>query len=83
MIQPLHDTVLMKLEPKDEFKHGIILLEKDAPEQAEVLFVGLGVRDVKVGDVVMFNKYSTSNITIDKVEYLSIPESDIWCVVEK
>lgn len=82
MIQPLNDIVLMKLEPKDEAKNGIFLLEKGEQEQAEVLFVGNKVHDVKVGDVVMYNKYSTSRVTIENIEYLSIPESDIWCVVE-
>ncbi|MDD5423467.1 MAG: co-chaperone GroES [Candidatus Omnitrophota bacterium] len=93
-IQPLADRIVVKvLEAKDVTKGGIVLPDtaKEKPQEAEVMFVGKGkVSDegktippeVKVGDKVLFGKYTGTEITIDSKEYLILKEDDILAIVK-
>ncbi|PIU08997.1 MAG: co-chaperone GroES [Candidatus Moranbacteria bacterium CG_4_8_14_3_um_filter_34_16] len=93
-IKPLHDNVVVKPAGVEEITaSGIFLPEtadKEKPEQGEVVAVGPGKffengqlipMSVKVGDKVMFKKYSPDEIKIDKKEYLLISESDILAIL--
>jgi chaperonin GroES len=93
-VRPLHDRVIVKRLPEEEVtKGGIIIPDsaKEKPIQGEVVAVGTGklleggqVRalDVKVGDRVMFGKYSGSEIKVDGVENLILREDEILAVIE-
>jgi chaperonin GroES len=93
-IRPLHDRVIVKRLPEEEVtKGGIIIPDsaKEKPIQGEIVAVGTGklleggaVRalDVKVGDRVMFGKYSGSEIKVDGVETLILREDEILAVIE-
>ncbi len=87
-VTPLHDRVLVKrLEEKETVKGGIIIPDsaKEKPMEGEVMAVGEGKRekgervplDVKVGDRILFGKYSGSEIKIDDQEYLILREEEI------
>jgi chaperonin GroES len=92
-IRPLHDRVVVKrLEEERKSAGGILIPDAAAekPDQGEVIAVGNGkiledgkVRplDVKVGDRVLFGKYSGSTVKVDGVEYLVMREEDIMGVV--
>ncbi len=94
-LRPLGDRVIVKPVAKEEMtKAGIILpdtVDKERPEQGEVIAVGPGkmlengsraALSVKVGDKVVFKKYSPDEVKIENVEYLVISESDIMAVIE-
>lgn len=94
-LRPLNDKVIIKpIEDDEKTKAGIILpetAEKEKPEKGEVVAVGPGKllengtrapMSVKVGDKVIFKKYSPDEIKIDKEEYLVIDESDIIGIIE-
>ncbi|HHU28426.1 TPA: co-chaperone GroES [bacterium] len=91
MLQPLHDNVVLKKEKAEKkTASGIILTTevKDQPAIAEVIAVGEGTLvdgklvplSVKVGDKVVYKKYSTTELKIDEEEYLIIAEKDILAV---
>ena len=94
-IRPLHDRVLIKrVEEEQKTKGGIIIPDtaKEKPIEGEVIAVGNGkvledgkVRalDVKVGDRVLFGKYSGTEVKIDGEERLILREDDILGVLEK
>ena len=91
--QPLHDRVLLRrLESDSKTSGGIIIPDtvKEKPAQAEVVSVGTGARDehgkmqplaVSVGDLVLFSKWSGSEVTIDGEELLVVKESDIMGII--
>ena len=93
--RPLHDRVLVKrVEEEQKTKGGIIIPDtaKEKPMQGEVLAVGPGVRnekgelvelDVRVGDRVLFGKWSGTEVKIDGDELLIMKESDIMGVLEE
>jgi chaperonin GroES len=93
-LRPLADRVVVKvLESEEKTKGGIFLPDtaKEKPQQAKVVAVGPGKTlengskssvDVKEGDVVLFAKYSGTEVKVDGVEYLVIAEKDILAVVE-
>ena len=94
-LKPLHDNVVVKpLGEEETTKSGIVLpdtADKEKPERGEVLFVGPGKRlengnlspmNVKIGDKVIFKKYSPDEIKIDDQEYLLISENDILAILE-
>jgi len=94
-IKPLGDRVVLKSLPEEEVTKGGIILpdtaEKEKPEQAEVVAVGPGKMlddgkrsemEVKVGDKVIFSKYSPTEIKLDGEEYLIVGEEDILGVIE-
>jgi chaperonin GroES len=94
-LRPLHDRVIVKrLEEEKKTASGIVIPDSAAekPDQGEVLAVGTGkvgddgkVRpmDVKLGDRVLFGKYSGSTVKIDGDELLVMREEDIMAVVSK
>ena len=94
-LRPLHDRVIVKrLDQETKTASGLIIPETAAekPDQGEVLAVGNGkilddgkVRplDVKVGDRVLFGKYSGSAAKIDGIELLVMREEDIMAIVQK
>ncbi len=94
-IRPLHDRVVVKrLEQETKTASGIVLPDAAAekPDQGEVVAVGNGkiledgkVRplDVKVGDRVLFGKYSGQAVKVDGEEVLVMREDDIMAIVEK
>lgn len=93
--KPLRDRVLVKYSEEAERTAGGLYIPdtaKEKPQKGEVVAVGPGrVTDdgklqpisVKVGDAVLFDKYSGSKVTMDNVEYLIIREEDILGIVEK
>ena len=94
-LKPLHDHVIVKAITEDEVtKAGIVLpdtVDKEKPEKGEVVAVGPGkIMDngqrapmsVKVGEKVMFKKYSPDEIKVDDEEYLVISEGDIMAILE-
>ena len=90
--RPLHDRVLIKVLDSDEkTKGGIIIPDtaKEKPQEGEVVAVGPGGKtedgkiikmDVKVGDRVLFGKWSGTEVKIDGKEYSIMKESDIMGV---
>ena len=91
-ITPLHDRVLVRrLEEKETAKGGIIIPDtaKEKPHEGEVIAVGVGKMekghrsplDVKVGDRILFGKYTGNDITIDDQEYLILREDEILAKV--
>jgi len=92
--RPLHDRVLVRrLEEDTRTAGGIIIPDtaKEKPMQGEVLAVGAGARnekgelialDVKIGDRVLFGKWSGTEVTIDGEELVIMKESDIMGVIE-
>ncbi len=95
-IRPLHDRILVKrIEEKEQVQGGIIIPDtaKEKPQEGEVLAVGPGKRneegklipmDVKVGDRVLFGKYSGSEVPVklDGEDLLIIREDEILGVIE-
>ena len=91
--RPLHDRVIVKrLEEERKTASGIVIPDTAAekPDQGEILAVGNGKiledgslrpLDVKVGDRILFGKYSGSTARIDNVEYLVMREEDIMGIV--
>ncbi|HEX9392755.1 MAG TPA: co-chaperone GroES [Usitatibacteraceae bacterium] len=94
-LRPLHDRVIVKrLEEERKTASGIVIPDTVAekPDQGEILAVGNGkvgedgkVRtlDVKVGDKVLFGKYSGQTVKVDGEELLVMREEDIMAVVGK
>ncbi len=92
-IRPLHDRVIVKrLDEERKSAGGIVIPDNVAekPDQGEVIAVGPGKRndegkreplDVKVGDRILFGKYSGSSVKIEGTEYLVMREEDIMGVV--
>jgi chaperonin GroES len=92
-IRPLHDRVVVKrLEQEQKSAGGIVIPDNAAekPDQGEIVAVGNGkiledgkVRplDVKVGDRILFGKYSGQSVKVEGTEYLVMREDDIMGVV--
>lgn len=92
--RPLHDRVLVRrLEEDEKTPGGIIIPDtaKEKPMQGEILAVGPGARnekgeiaplDVRVGDRILFGKWSGTEVKIDGDELLIMKESDIMGVTE-
>ncbi len=94
-VRPLGDRVVVKpAEREEKTKGGIFLPDtatKERPQEGQVLAVGEGRRDdsgklvpmnVKVGDRVLFAKYSGTEFKIDDVEYLILAEKDILGIIQ-
>ncbi|MCY6355837.1 co-chaperone GroES [Clostridium sp. ZS2-4] len=92
-IRPLGDRVVIKrLEAEETTKSGIVLpgSAKERPQEAEVVAVGPGgvvdgkeiKMEVKVGDKVLFSKYSGTEVKMDGEEYTILRQNDILAVVE-
>ena len=87
-IKPLADRVLILPAPAEEKTIGGIIIPdraKEKPLQGEVLAVGNGTKDeemiLKVGDTVLYGKYSGTEIEHDGVKYLMMPQSDVLAVL--
>jgi chaperonin GroES len=93
--RPLHDRVVVKrIDAEEKSAGGIIIPDtaKEKPQQGEVIAVGPGGRDeagklvpidVKVGDRVLFGKWSGTEVKLDAVEYLIMKESDLMGVLDE
>ena len=92
--RPLHDRVVVRRIEEDERTRGGIIIPdtaKEKPQQGEVVAVGPGKfderggaripMDVKVGDKVLYGKYSGTEVTVDNEQYLILRESDVLAVV--
>lgn len=94
MIRPLGDRVVVKPLPSEEVtKSGIVLPDtaKEKPQQGEVVAVGSGrlldngqrvAIDLKVGDKILFSKYSGNEVKLNDVDYLIMREMDVLGVIE-
>jgi chaperonin GroES len=92
--RPLHDRVVVKrIEAEEKSAGGIIIPDtaKEKPQQGEVIAVGPGGRDetgklipidLRVGDRVLFGKWSGTEVKLDGEEYLIVKESDVMGVLE-
>jgi chaperonin GroES len=92
--RPLHDRILVRrVDSEEKTKGGIIIPDtaKEKPQEGEVIAVGPGARseqgqiqalDVKVGDRILFGKWSGSEIKIDGEDLLIMKESDVMGVIE-
>jgi chaperonin GroES len=87
--RPLHDRILVKRIEEQEVKKGGIIIPdtaKEKPQEGKVVAVGGGKvseegkkipLDVKVGDRILFGKYSGSEVTVEDEEYLILREEDV------
>lgn len=91
-LQPLHDRIIVKpAEAEETTKGGIILPDtaKEKPMQGEIVAAGKGKVEngnmiemqVKVGDKVLYGKYSGTEINVDGEELLMMRESDVFAVI--
>src|SRR5437016_9446628 len=95
VFRPLHDRVVIRrVEAEEKTSGGIIIPDtaKEKPMEGEIVAIGPGARgedgklhalDVKVGDRVLFGKWSGTEIKIDGEELVIMKESDIMGIVEK
>ncbi len=93
-LKPLHDRVIVKpLKENEMTKSGIILPDtsKEKPERGEVMAAGPGrlldngtraEMSVKVGNKILFKKYSPDEVKIDGQEYLILDEREILAIIE-
>ena len=93
--RPLHDRVVIRRAEGDtKSKGGIIIPDnaKEKPQEGEVIAVGPGSRDesgklipldVKAGDLILFGKWSGTEVKIDGEELLIMKETDIMGIIEK
>jgi len=93
-IRPLQDRIIVKrLEEEEKTKGGIIIPDsaKEKPQEGKVIAVGKGKLtedgkliplDVKVGDRILFGKYSGTEVKIEGEEHLIMREEDILGVIE-
>jgi chaperonin GroES len=92
--RPLHDRVVVKrIDAEEKTAGGIIIPDtaKEKPSQGEIIAVGPGGRDengklipidLKVGDIVLFGKWSGTEVKIDGQDLLIMKESDVMGVIE-
>ena len=93
-LKPLGGKVIVEiLKAEDKTKGGIIIPDtaKEKPQEAKVIAVGSGktlengkvvAPDVKAGDIIIFGKYSGSEVKVDDKEYLIIDSDDILAIVK-
>jgi chaperonin GroES len=93
--RPLHDRVLVQpLDGEEKTAGGIIIPDtaKEKPSEGKIIAVGPGAKtedgkilpmEVKVGDLVLFGKWSGTEVKIDGVEYSIMKESDIMGIIGK
>ena len=91
-VNPLADRVVVKpLEETEQMRGGLYIPDtaKEKPQQGEIMAVGPGrfekdkrvPMDLKVGDKVLYGKYSGTEVTIDNEQYLILRESDVLAVL--
>ncbi len=93
-LRPLYDRLLVRRIEQQEQKQGSIIIPdsaKEKPQEGEVVAAGKGKRlengtliplDVKVGDRILFGKYSGSEVKLDGKEYLILREDEVLGVIE-
>jgi chaperonin GroES len=93
-IRPLYDRIVVKrIEEQETIRGGIIIPDsaKEKPQEGEVVAVGNGKRledgklvplDVKVGDRILFGKYSGNDIKLDGEEYMIMREDEVLGVLD-
>ena len=93
-VRPLHDRVLIKrIEEQETVRGGIIIPDtaKEKPQQGKVVATGPGARtedgtlvklDVKVGDKILYGKWSGTEVKVDGKDLLIMKESDIMGVLQ-
>ena len=94
-IRPLYDRIVVKrIEEQETTRNGIFIPDsaKEKPQEGEVIAIGRGKRledgqlvalDVKVGDRILFGKYSGSDTKVDSTEYIVMREDDVLGVLDK
>lgn len=94
-MKPLYNNVLVKVyEEEEKTKGGIIIPDnaKEKPSTGEVIAVGEGSRDkegelipmtVNVGDIILFGKYSGTEVKLNDEDYLVLKETEILGIIEK
>ncbi|HEY5536323.1 MAG TPA: co-chaperone GroES [Ignavibacteria bacterium] len=92
-IKPLSDRVVVKpSEAEEKTASGIIIPDtaKEKPMQGEIVAAGKGrtsddgkfiAMELKVGDKVLYGKYSGTEVTIDGIDYLIMRESDVYAII--
>lgn len=92
-VRPLHDRILVKRIEEKEIKKGSIIIPdtaKEKPQEGEVIAVGSGKImedgkrqpiEVKIGDKILFGKYSGTDVKIDGEEYLIMREEDVLGII--
>jgi|SRR5277367_510475 len=92
-IRPLYDRVIVKrTEEQESVRNGIIIPDsaKEKPQEGDVIAIGRGKRlddgqlvplDVKVGDRILFGKYSGSETKVEGTEYIIMREDDVLAVL--
>ena len=92
-VKPLADRVVVKpLEETEQMRGGLYIPDtaKEKPQQGEIVAVGPGKvsdegkrleLDLKVGDKVLYGKYSGTEVTLDDAQYLILRESDVLAVL--
>ena len=91
-VNPLADRVVIKaLEESEQMRGGLYIPDtaKEKPQQGEIVAVGPGrfekdkrvPMDVKVGDKVLYGKYSGTEVTLDNENYLILREADVLAVI--
>jgi chaperonin GroES len=93
-IRPLHDRILVRRLEEGEQKIGGIIVPdsaKEKPQQGEVIAAGDGkIRedgervplDVKVGDLILFGKYTKQEVTVEGEDYLILREDEVLAVID-
>ena|SRR5579884_1079725 len=94
-LRPLYDRIVVKrIEEQETTRNGIIIIPdsaKEKPQEGEVMAVGRGKRledgtlvtlDVKIGDRILFGKYSGSDAKLVGTEYLVMREDDVLGILE-
>ena len=94
MIRPLYDRIIVKrTEEQESVRNGIIIPDsaKEKPQEGDVIAIGRGKRledgqlaplDVKVGDRILFGKYSGSETKVEGTEYIIMREDDVLGVLD-
>ncbi len=93
-LRPLQDRIIVERIEEEMKKGGIIIPDtaKEKPQQGKVMAAGPGRFDekgnripmeVKKGDIILFGKYSGSEVRLDDTEYLIMREDDVLAIIEK
>ena len=87
-LEPLGDRVVVKPLPSEEVSKGGIILPdtaKEKPQEGKVVAAGNGKKDepmeLKIGDTVLYGKYSGTEINVEGKEYLMMRQSDVLAVI--
>ncbi|MFO0955506.1 MAG: co-chaperone GroES [Candidatus Saccharibacteria bacterium] len=84
-LQPLADRIVLEqLEAEEKTASGIVLPDsaKEKPKAAKVLAIGKDVKEVKVGDTVLYKSYGPDEVKLEGKEYLIGKEEDLLAIVK-